>query len=90
MTDSQTTNDPPLAAPTGSPRKVPLKRRLSRKQADRLRKLIDSCGMMTADGKIEIFPGSHTFGGPPLKNLTSELSLLLSGFSTDRPCRDVL
>lgn len=88
MTDSQTTKKPPLAAPT--PRKVTLKRKLTQKQCDRLLKLMMCCGTLESDEKLEIHAGSHTFGGPPLKHLISEISMLLQGFEPMRKCRDVI
>lgn len=74
----------------GSPTKVPLVRRLTQKQADRIRKLVDCCGVMTSDGKIELYPGSHNFGGDPIKDLTWELSMLLQGHEPSSHCKDVV
>lgn len=71
-------------------KKVPLVRRLSRKQANRIRVLMDCCGVMTGDGKIEIFPGSQEFGGKPLKDLTWELSMLLHGHEPISICKEVV
>lgn len=72
---------------TLKPVKVPLVRRLSQKQAERIRVLMDCCGVLTADDRIEIHAGSTELGGRPLKNLMMELSMLLHGHEPKSRCK---
>jgi len=64
-------------------------RPLTRRNADRIRVLVDACATLQSDGKLELMPGSKTFGGLPLAGLTAELNMLLHGFESSTRCKEV-
>lgn len=64
-------------------------RPLTRDMANRIRVLVDACATMESDDKLELMPGSKTFGGPALKNLASELNMLLHGHKPTTTCKEV-
>lgn len=66
-------------------------RPLSRKMADRLRKLAEGCSMLCKEdeGTLLIMAGSKTFGGKPVKGLVSEIHMLLRGHESAHPCKEI-
>ncbi len=64
-------------------------RPLSRRDADRIRVLVDHCGALQQEDKLVLFPSSKTYGGRPLAGLTAELDMLLRGFKPVIVCKEV-
>lgn len=71
------------------PNTVKLVRPLSRRDADRIRVLVDCCGSLEERDKLVLFPGKNPKTGEPFEGLTSELSSLLRGFKPVIKCKEV-
>ena len=57
------------------------------KKYDRIIRLAKACAISSTDNIIQLYPGSKTMGGPPLKNLSSELHALLRGVKPVCRCK---
>lgn len=72
------------------PNIVKLVRPLSRRDADRIRVLVDCCGSLQKEDKLCLFPGRNPKTGEPLAGLTAELDMLLRGFKPVIKCKEVI
>lgn len=53
----------------------------------RILKLVKHCATCDDGSTLTIYAGSETFGGRPIKGLTSELNLLLHGHAPEDRCK---
>lgn len=69
---------------------IKLTKPLTRRNADRIRVLVDCCGTLQKDESLCLFPGKNQRTGEVFRGLTAELDMLLRGF--DHPsitCKEV-
>lgn len=64
-------------------------RPISRRNAARIRALVDCCGAAQQWDSLCLFPGRNPKTGQPFAGLTAELDMLLRGFKPVITCKEV-